>query len=393
MLRDHPLDPAPEYRQSRDRAPFTLVRLWDGKLAWLATRYEDVQQILSDTRFSQVPSRPGYPFPSESRARLLMTEQPPLNQMDPPEHTKFRRMFSRMFTVQKIGLMRPRVQAMVDSLIDDMLAVGSPTDFYSRVALPLPSWVIAELLGIPHEDHEFFQKIARTRFFHDGDPNAPLVAGKQIWDYLDRLIAKKEADPGAGDDVISRLVIDQILPGNLSHNDAIVHVRQLLLAGHDTTANMIALGALTLFEHPDQLEMLKANPGLVPGAVEEMLRYLTIAQFNSGRVALEDVEVNGHLIKAGDGVVASLAAANRDPGVFEHPDMFDITRDASPQIAFAYGVHQCIGQPLARLELQTMFTTLFSRVPTLRLAVPFETVEFTGNSTQSYGVHALPVAW
>jgi cytochrome P450 len=120
---------------------------------------------------------------------------------------------------------------------------------------------------------------------------------------------------------------------------------------------------------------------------------LTIAQFNSGRVALEDVEVNGHLIKAGDGVVASLAAANRDPGVFEHPDIFDITRDASPQIAFAYGVHQCIGQPLARLELQTMFTTLFSRVPTLRLAVPFENVEFTGNSTQSYGVHALPVAW
>lgn len=393
MERVNPFHPAPEYQHSRDTAPFTRIRIWDGNLAWLATRYEDVQQILSDPRFSQVPTHPTYPFPSESRALLLRSEQPPLNQMDPPEHTKFRRMFSKMFTVQKIEQMRPMIQTMVDKLLDDMIAAGAPADFYHHFALPLPSWVIAELLGVPHDDHAFFQKVARTRFSHNGDPMAPLRAGEQIRDYLDQLIAKKEQDPGEGTDVIGRLVIDQIRPGNLSHDDAIVHVRQLLLAGHDTTANMIALGALTLFEHPDQLEKVKADPSLVPNTVEELLRYLTIAQFNSARVALEDIEVAGHVIKKGEGVVASLAAANRDPSVFPSPDRFDITRDASPQVAFAYGVHQCLGQPLARLELQIVFTTLFKRLPNLRLAVPLDEVEFTGNNTQAYGVHALPVAW
>jgi cytochrome P450 len=282
---------------------------------------------------------------------------------------------------------------MVDKLIDDMIAHGSPADFYQHFALPLPSWVIAELLGVPHDDHAFFQKIARTRFSHNLDPKAPLIAGEQLWSYLDALIARKEKDPGEGDDVIGRLVVEQIRPGHITHEDAIIHVRQLLLAGHDTTANMIALGALTLFEHPDQLERLKADPSLVPNAVEEMLRFLSIAQFNSARVALEDIEIHGHLIRKGEGVVASIAAANRDPAVFPQPDRFDISRDASPQIAFAYGVHQCIGQPLARLELTIVFTTLFRRLPGLRLAIPFEQVEFTGNNTQAYGVHALPVIW
>jgi cytochrome P450 len=393
MKRVHPFDPAPEYARSRQQAPFTRIRLWDGNPAWLATRYDDVLQILQDPRFSQVPTHANYPFPSESRALLLRTEQRAVNQMDPPEHTTIRRMFSRMFTVKNIEALRPKVQQMVDSLLDDMLASGSPADFYKSFALPLPSWVIAELLGVPHKDHAFFQRIARARFFHDGDPQAPLVAGEQIWAYLDQLIKAKEADPGDGKDVIGRLVIEQIRPGHLSHDEAVVHVRQLLLAGHDTTANMIALGTLTLFENPDQLEQLKADPGLVPNAVEEMLRYLTIAQFNSGRVALEDIEISGHVIKKGEGVVASLAAANRDPSHFPNPDHFDILRDAAPQVAFAFGVHSCIGQPLARLELQIVFETLFKRVPTLHLAIPFEEVEFTGNSTQAYGVHVLPVAW
>lgn len=393
MERVNPFHPAPEYGDSRERAPFTRIRIWDGSLAWLATRYDDVQQILTDTRFSQVPTHPAYPFPSESRAVLLRSEPPPLNQMDPPEHTRVRRMFARMFTVGRIEQMRPMIQTMVDKLLDNMIEAGPPADFYAYFALPLPSWVIAELLGVPHDDHDLFQKVARTRFSHGGDPMEPLRAGERIRDYLHQLITRKEADPGDGSDVIGRLVIDQIRPGHLSHDDAIVHVRQLLLAGHDTTANMIALGALTLFEHPDQLERLKADPSLVPNAVEELLRYLTIAQFNSARVALEDIEISGHVIRKGEGVVASLAAANRDPSVFRDPDRFDIFRDASQQIAFAYGVHQCLGQPLARLELQIVFTTLFRRLPGLRAAIALDEVEFTGNNTQAYGVHSLPVTW
>lgn len=393
MKRTHPFHPAPEYAIAREQAPFVRIRLWDGNLAWLATRYDDILAILQDPRFSQVPTHANYPFPSESRATLLRTEQRPINQMDPPEHTRFRRMFSKMFTVKSIEAMRPQVQHMVDSLIDGLLASNKPTDFYHQFALPLPSWVIAELLGVPHEDHAFFQEIARARFLHDGDPQAPLRAGEKIWTYLDGLIKRKEADPGEGGDVISRLVIEQIRPGHMTHEEAVVNVRQLLLAGHDTTANMIALGTLTLFQNPDQLEQLKADPALVPNAVEEMLRYLTIAQFNSGRVALEDIEIAGHVIKQGEGVLASLAAANRDPSHFPNPDHFDMLRDASAQVAFAFGVHSCLGQPLARMELQIVFETLFKRIPTLRLAVPFEEIRFTGNSTQAYGVHEMPVTW
>lgn len=393
MQRIAPFDPAPEYARAREAAPFVRIRLWDGNLAWLATRYDDILEILQDPRFSQVPAHANYPFPSENRATLLRTEKSPINQLDPPDHSRLRRMFSRMFTVKNIEAMRPQVQRMVDNLLDGLLASEKPVDFYQNFALPLPSWVIAELLGVPHEDHAFFQEIARARFLHDGDPQAPLRAGEKIWEYLDGLISKKEADPGEGTDVISRLVIEQIRPGHLSHEEAVVNVRQLLLAGHDTTANMIALGTLTLFQNPDQLEQIKSNPELVPNAVEEMLRYLTIAQFNSGRVALEDITVSGHTIKKGEGVLASLAAANRDPSHFPNPDHFDILRDASPQVAFAFGVHSCLGQPLARMELQIVFETLFQRIPTLRLAIPFEDIKFTGNSTQAYGLHEMPVTW
>jgi cytochrome P450 len=156
---------------------------------------------------------------------------------------------------------------------------------------------------------------------------------------------------------------------------------------------MIALGTLLLFEHPDQMKLLKDDPSLSPSAVEEMLRYLTIPHFNSSRVAVEDVEISGHRIESGEGVIASLAAANRDPAVFPDPDVFDITRDATKHLAFADGIHQCVGQPIARLELQVVFATLFQRIPALRLAVPFEDIVFSGNTTAVYGLRGLPVTW
>ena len=394
MQRVCPFDPSPGFQKARDQGRFIKIKMWNGELAWLATNYDDVQQILISPSFSQEPLRSGYPFPTKTRATMLMTERPAMNQLDPPSHTKYRRLFARLFAAARMEKMRPRVQAIVDELLAAMLAKGSSGDLYTEFALAVPSRVMAEILGMPLEDQAFFQEMARTRFTYDDDNfEEPLAAGKKVCAYLEDLFIKKEATVTEGDDVISRLITEQIRPGHITRDEAIVHIRQVILASHDTTANMIALGTLLLLTHPDQLELLKSDPSLAGGAVEEMLRYLTIAQFNSSRVASEDVEIGGQLIKQGEGVIASIAAANRDPEMFDEPDKFDIRRDASRHMAFADGIHQCIGQPVARLELQVVFARLFQLMPNLKLGVDLDKIQFTGNSTAVYGLISLPVTW
>jgi cytochrome P450 len=207
---------------------------------------------------------------------------------------------------------------------------------------------------------------------------------------MDKLLADKERNPG--EDLLSRLVVEQIRPGHLAREDAVGMARALLLAGHDTTATQISAGVLTLLQHPDQLAELKRDPSLYRPAVEEILRYFTITQHNAPRVAIQDVEIAGVTIKAGEGVIASVSAANRDPSVFENPDAFDIHRQADHHVAFAYGVHQCLGHALARLELQIVFQTLFERLPNLHVTAPLEQLRFKTDSL-TYGVEALPVAW
>ncbi|MGF7161034.1 hypothetical protein FHS85_002665 [Rhodoligotrophos appendicifer] len=359
---------------------------------WLATRYDEVRTILADPRFSAIPAVPGYPIVAESRAAMLRAERHNFAFMDDPEHAGFRRMLVKMFTVKRIGQMRPAIQKIVDQLLDSLLAKGPPVDFIKDFALPVPSLVISELLAIPYEDHEFFQDCAAARVNLSAPPEVSANAGKKIWDYLDGLLTKREQGIGLGDDLLSQLVIEQIRPGHLAHADAVGTARALLLAGHDTTATQIGAGTLTLLEHPDQLRALIADPSLVPAAVEEILRYFTITHHNAPRVALEDVQIGDQVILAGEGVIASVSAANRDPRAFADPDRFDIHRDANHHLAFAYGVHQCLGQALARLELQIVFETLFRRIPTLRLAVPFEELKFKHESL-TFGVIEMPVEW
>jgi cytochrome P450 len=208
--------------------------------------------------------------------------------------------------------------------------------------------------------------------------------------YLDHLITAKESDPQ--DDILSRLIAEQLVPRHLDRATLIDITRLLLSAGHQTSINMTALGVLTLLQHPDQLVEIQSNPALIRGTVEELLRYSSVIHAGARRVALEDFEVNGHLIRQGEGVICSLPSGNRDEDHFTDPDQFDINRDASAHLAFGYGIHQCLGQVLARVELQIVIRTLFSRIPGLRLAVPLDELRFR-HDMFVYGVYELPLTW
>jgi len=392
-MRRCPFAPPPEYAEIRKNEGLSRVTMPDGSLAWIATRYDDVRAILGDSRFSTVPSTPGYPFIAPARAALLKNEFPPtIIRMDSPEHTKYRRMLSKEFMVHHIEAMRPELQQTVDILLDEFIAKGSPADLFEDFALTVPTTVISRMLGVPYEDRDFFQERSKAKLDLTADPEVPIRAGAEMREYLDRLITEKMAHPGNRSDLISRLVMSQVVPGHMTREEALATIELLLMGGHETTANMIALGTLSLLTNPDQKDALVADPSLVRNTVEEMLRFHTIVHYNGPRVALEDVEVAGTLIKKGEGVLALITAANRDPKAFDEPDKFDIRRPALHHVAFSYGVHQCLGQPLARAELQIVFSTLFQRLRTLRLAVPVEEIKFRYDAFV-YGVDTLPVEW
>src|SRR6266849_9861383 len=236
LKRTCPFHPPAEISEFRKEQALTRMKLWDGSAMWLATRYDDVRSILADSRFSAIPATLGYSIAAESRAAMLRGERHNFAFMDDPEHDKFRRMLAKLFTVKRIGEMRPQIQAIVDRLLDAMLAKGPPADFVKDFALPVPSLVISDLLAIPYEDHEFFQDCAAARVNLSAPPEISAGAGQKIWDYLDGLLGKREAAGELGSDLLSRLVVEQIRPGHLAREDAIGMARALLLAGHDTTA-------------------------------------------------------------------------------------------------------------------------------------------------------------
>ncbi|MGE0154233.1 MAG: cytochrome P450 [Reyranellaceae bacterium] len=363
----------------------------DGAEAWLATRYDDVKAVLGDARFSACPRNAGYPFIALSRKAQLLNDRPTFPFMDSAEHAKYRRMLTKFFTVPRIEQRRQRIEQLAETLLDRLIEAGPPQDFVKGFALPIPSTVLAELLGVPHEDQAFFQQQAKARMDMRSGTEVQIRAGRALEDYIGQLVARKEKDP-SGDDVLSRLVVEQLQPGHVSREDLIAMGRLLIVAGHDTTANMIAAGIILLLQHPDQMRELIADPALLPGAIEEMLRFWTLPHFNSTRVAMQDVLVGDTLVKAGEGVVALLIAGNHDPRAFPSPEKFDIHRNPRNHLAFAYGPHQCLGQFLGRLELEVALKTLLRRLPGIRLAEPVSELEFT-EAGINYGVERLPIAW
>lgn len=386
-----PFDPPPELRELRAEGPVTKVRLWDGSTPWLVTRYQDQRALLADPRISAVTTHPNYPHQTPA-TKARRSEMQTFITMDDPDHARLRRMVTAPFAVKRVEALRASIQAIADRLIDDMLAGPAPADLVSAFALPLPSLVICEMLGVPYADHGFFQENSRVLLRRGTEPEEALAAQRRLTDYLEALVDDKLAHPG--DDLLSRLAVDHLAAGHLTRNDVAQTGVLLLIAGHETTANMIALGTLALLRHPDQLAVVRDtdDPKLVAGAVEELLRYLTIVHTGRRRVALSDIEIGGRVIEAGDGLILSNDVGNRDEDAFPGPDRLDVHRDARRHVAFGFGPHQCLGQPLARVELQVVYSTLYRRIPSLRLAVPFEEVPFKHDGLV-FGVYELPVAW
>jgi cytochrome P450 len=384
-----PLDPPPLLGELREEAPVSRVTLWDGSRAWLVTRLADVRQALRDPRLSADMHHPAFPFLSPA-ARALRSARPNFLRMDPPEHDRQRRMLTQEFMIKRVEAMRPQVEGIVESLIDEMVEAGSPADLVSRFALPLPSLVICHLLGVPYEDHEFFQGCSRTLLDQTVPVQLLTAARDELIGYLDRLVARKAEQ--RTDDLLGRLITAQEEPGHLERRQVVDMALLLLVAGHETTANMTALSVLELLRRPGRWELLRERPELLPGAVDELLRLHSIVQTGLPRVAVADMEIGGARVAAGEPVLLSVVAANRDPRAFEQPDELDLERNARGHVAFGFGVHQCLGQPLARLELQCALGALTRRLPGLRLDAAVEELDYR-HSMIVFGLFSLPVAW
>lgn len=385
-----PFDPPPALRELHEQARLSRVKLWDGSTPWLVTGYEDQRSLLADPRLSADNKRPGYPQQSpgikarRAKANIFIS-------MDDPEHARQRRMVTAAFSIRRVEALRPAVQRIVDAQLDAMLAGPKPADLVQAFALPVPSLVICDLLGVPYTDHDFFQSHSKVLINRESTAEESLQTTAELVDYLDALLGEKLAHPA--DDLLSALT-ERISTGELSQREAANMGMLLLVAGHETTANMIALGTLALLQHPDQLTKIREesdDPKLIASAVEELLRYLTIVHSGRRRVALEDIEIAGTTIRAGEGIVLANDLGNRDQEAFPDPDQLDVERNPRHHVAFGFGVHQCLGQSLARVELQVVFPRLFGRFPGLQLAASVDDVPY--KNSMVYGAESVLVTW
>jgi len=393
MARGCPFDPPEEYKRLRDEEPVSRLAFPDGSYGWLLSRYEDVRPLLADARISSARAfrqNPIREVPPEVQ-ELMEVRPGQFIAMDPPEHTRYRRLLTGQFTVRRMNALVPRIEQIVADHLDAMVDMAKPVDLVQAFALPVPSLVICELLGVPYADRELFQRRSRALVSMTTDGPTLVQVRNEMDQYMLDLVQAKRLQPA--DDLLSGLIAREDDPEAALSDEELVHIGNLLLiAGHETTANMLALGTLALLEHPAQLAALRADPSVIDRAVEELLRYLTIVQFGLVRTATADLEVGGQRIRAGEPIVAALAAANRDPAQFPEPDVLDLSRQHSPHLAFGHGVHQCLGQQLARVEMKVGFAALLERFPSLRLAVPLEQIRMR-DETFVYGVHELPVTW
>lgn len=384
-------EPPLEYAKLRAQDPVSKVELWDGSHVWLVTTHREVCNVLADNRFSKIRTRRGFPE-LNAGGKAAAAHKPTFVDMDPPEHTTQKAMVNPTFTRDHVETMRPGIQKTVDDCIRTMTRDGcqQPVDLVKSFAVPVPTQVIYRILGIPDKDMDYLSGCNAVRTSGSTTSGEAAAASKEVTDYLSRLVKSKQAEPG--DDLIGKLVIEQLRPGHLEHEDLVLITFLLLVAGNATMTSMIALGVVTLLQHPDQLGALKKNLALATNMVEELLRFHTASALATRRVAKEDVTVAGKVIKEGEGVIASNQSANRDETVFKDADRFDIHRVPDPQLGFGYGIHQCIAEWLARAELQCVFGVLFQQLPDLKLAIPMSEVKYT-DPTKDVGITELPVTW
>ncbi len=360
--------------------------MYHGRPAWVVSRYRDIRAALLDPRLS-ADTIPDFLKPAgpDSATPVMFPR------IDDPEHHRLRRMMTRDFTYRRCEAMRPQIQGLVDQYLDDMIRSGPPADLVRDVALPVPSLVIALLLGVPSEDLGFFQHHSTLGLETKTTDEQRAQSFAAMYAYIQELVARREHDPG--DDLISRLVTGYVMTGQLTRATAAMTGAVMMLAGHETSANMISLGTVALLGRPDVFERLGQSDdhAVIANIVEELMRYLSIVHAQVDRVATEDFVLGGQLIRAGDMVVMNLPAGNWDPEFVDSPEAFDADRNTRGHLGFGYGTHQCIGQNLARVEMQVAFATLARRLPALKLAVAPEELKF--KEADIYGMKELPVSW
>ncbi|HEX3780246.1 MAG TPA: cytochrome P450 [Pseudonocardiaceae bacterium] len=376
----------PKLAELRRDQPILRVTMPYGGDAWLATRYDDVKTVLADPRFSMNTLGRDVPRPVP-----LVQNNPSILTMDPPEHSRLRKLVAKAFTARRIELLRPRTQQIVDDLLDTMIPTGSPADLAESLNWPLPITVICELLGVPFADRDRFRQWTDLLLALVGDEDEIRRARQLLNEYLAGLIAVRRGEPS--DDLLGELVAARDDEGRLSEEELVTFGVTLLVAGHETTANQTGNFVYLLLANPGLWDQLVADPTLVPSAVEELLRIVPLgASAGFPRIATEDLELGGQHIAAGESVVVDMNSANRDESAFERPEEVDLARADNQHVTFGHGIHHCLGAQLARMEMQVAIATLIRRLPTLHLAQPAEQVEWkTGRLIR--GVRSLPVAW
>ncbi|WFE66474.1 cytochrome P450 [Micromonospora sp. WMMD714] len=380
-------DPPAIFDELREQRPLARMRYPDGHVGWIVSSYELVREVLSDPRFSH-SCEVGH-FPVTHQGQVIPTH--PLIpgmfiHMDPPEHTRYRRLLTGEFTVRRTNRLTPHVEAVAAEQIEVMRAHGAPADLVKTFAQPLVLRVLAELVGLPYEERDRYLNAVILLHDAEADPAEAAAAYAETGTFFDEVVERRRRQPR--EDLISTLVADPELTGEEVRNI----ITLLLFAGYETTESALAVGVFALLHHPEQLALLRAEPQRLDATIEELLRYLTVNQYHTYRTALEDLKLHGELIRKGDTVTVSLPAANRDPAKFPCPAKLDIDRETSGHVAFGFGIHQCLGQNLARVELRTGLSALLTAFPELSLAIPADEVPLRLQGSV-FAVQHLPVRW
>ena len=385
-----PYDTGPEMRALAARCPVTRVELPDGSAAWLVTGFSEVREVLIDQRYSRALAY----TPDRPRQGLDVILAESLMGMDPPEHSRLRKLVASAFTEKRMQALRPDVTRIVDSLLDDMIAGPRPADLVRSFSLLVPSRVICSLLGVPPGDIDTFHGWSNTLFADWSRSMDELAeAYLAINGYMADLVARKRQAPA--DDLISVLIEARDSGDRLSEAELVRFCFGLLMAGHETTANQLNMSFVALCHHPAELDRLRADPGLIPAAVEELLRFVQITGKDSvppARITREEVCLGGVTIPAGEAVLTLMNMANRDPAAFPDPNRLDLLREPKPHVTFGAGTHHCLGAQLARMELQEGFRGLLTRLPGLRMVVPLSAVEFREGHLLA-SMRELPGTW
>jgi nocardicin N-oxygenase len=388
----HGLDPDPLYAMLRPTEPFARVQLPYGREAWLATRYDTVKSVLGDPRFSRARAANG----DAPRSTPIWPRADAMVSLDPPEHTRLRRLVTAAFTVRRVERLRGRAEEVVEGLLDNLVEHGSPVDLVQQFAVSLPITMICEILGVPFADRGLFQSWSVAQLSTTAYTQDEIHEGhQQLRAYLATLVARRREQPS--DDLLSALVLARDNGDQLSEDELVTQGVMLLSAGYETTANQLANFAYALLTHPKQLAWLREDLSRMPTAVEELLRFVPLAtgapsSQGHARVATTDVEIEGVPVCAGEAVLPAVNSANRDERVFTNPDELDLSRVDNPHVAFGYGPHRCLGAHLARMELQVALAGLLGRFPELRLAVQADQVEWKKGMLVR-GPKELPITW